>query len=231
MKAVDEMIEEIKKAEIINNKAVQDKIEAEKEIERINGDIDKTNKDIENLLHAIELLNNLSESTVGEAYRYITSKVNAVLSVAFKDKPRMVELKETQYKGQYPQLDVVLKTSDGIEQYLSSDTGHGIKQIISMIINICLIIISGQRRFLVIDEVLSGVDVTKREIIDELLHSFTEIGFQFIVSEHGFCSRGSQVYVFESKNGICNIKKTYEAEHGIYLQGDGKYSNKTRNFK
>lgn len=83
------------------------------------------------------------------------------------------------------------------------------------------------------DEVLSGVSVHNRKIVEDILWSFTEIGFQFIINEHGFVPRGSSVYHLEMVGDISHVKQNYIATQGVYLQGgDTKnydYSNNANN--
>ena len=78
------------------------------------------------------------------------------------------------------------------------------------------------------DEVISGLSVHNRKIVDDILWTFTKIGFQFIVNDHGFVVEGSHVYHLEMNGDVSGIKQHYIAKKGVYLQGDGakeyKYS-------
>ena len=55
-------------------------------------------------------------------------------------------------------------------------------------------------------------------VIDDVLWSFTEIGFQFIINDHGFIPRGSHVYHLEAVNDVSRLKDDYISEYGVYRQ-------------
>ena len=81
------------------------------------------------------------------------------------------------------------------------------------------------------DEVISGLSVHNRKIVTDILWSFTEIGFQFLVNDHGYIPEGSKVYHLEMVGDVSGVKQTYISKNGVYLQGDGSkeydYSEKT----
>jgi hypothetical protein len=72
------------------------------------------------------------------------------------------------------------------------------------------------------DEIISGVSVHNRYVISDILWTFTEIGFQFIVNEHGFVPKGAKVYTLEMTADVSHIKNTYICRDGVYLQGHDK---------
>ena len=120
-----------------------------------------------------------------------------------------IRLKEYTRAGQYPQLELELIVENGKVRSLKNDSGHGLMQIISLLCVLSVIVLTGSRRVFVIDEVLSGLSENSRKIVAEILWTFTEIGFQFIVSEHGFIPKGSKVY---------HLKMTgeYPSRQGVY---------------
>jgi hypothetical protein len=71
------------------------------------------------------------------------------------------------------------------------------------------------------DEVISGLSVHNRKIVTDILWSFTEIGFQFIVNDHGYVPENSHVYHLEMNGDVSGVKQDYIATKGVYLQGDG----------
>ena len=85
-----------------------------------------------------------------------------------------------------------------------------------------LIIITGSRKLLVLDEVLSGLSASAKEIISEILNQFTELGFQFVVSEHFFVPSNANVYRLEVNNDISDIADNY------INNGDAKFISNNR---
>lgn len=140
----------------------------------------------------------------------------------FTKTTRKIELKESLRNNQYPQLKIILHVGNGKTRSLKNDSGHGLAQIVSLLSILSLIVITGSRRILVMDEILSGLDVHNRQVVNDILWTFTEIGFQFIVNEHGFVPENSRVYHLEMVGDVSNIKQTYIATSGVYLQSDGK---------
>ena len=187
----------------------------------------KTNKEaLDIATHAIEILRKVSDEAVNKAYAFLEKSLNTALARMFENSTRKIEIKEYTLRNQYPQLELVLHVGNGKIRSLKSDSGHGLAQIVSLLSVLSLIVITGSRRILVMDEIISGLSVHNRKIVTDILWSFTEIGFQFIVNDHGYIPEGSHVYVLEMVGGVSGIKKDYIAEKGIYLQGssDSEYS-------
>ena len=137
----------------------------------------------------------------------------------FKNTTRHITLREYTRNNQYPQLEIELTVAGGKKRSLKADSGHGLAQIVSLLSILCLIVITESRRILVMDEIISGLSVYNREIVSEILWSFTEIGFQFIVNEHGFVPRGSKVFHLEMIGDVSHIKESYIEQEGVYLNG------------
>lgn len=185
----------------------------------------KNNKEaLDIATHAIELLTKVSDEAVGEAYGFLTESLNTALSRMFKNTTRRIELKERMRNNQYPQLDVILHVGNGKTRSLKGNSGHGLAEIVSLLSILSLIVITGSRRILVMDEIISGVDIENRQIIDDILWTFVQIGFQFIINDHGFVPKGSHVYYLEMVGDVSGVKQDYIATNGVYLQGDSGYT-------
>lgn len=175
--------------------------------------------DLEIVTNAINILRKVSDEAVQQSYQFITESINAALERIFEKSTRKIRLKEYTRGGMYPQLEVELHVENDVVRSLKDDSGHGIMQIISLLCILSLIVITGSRKILVVDEMLSGLSAKSRSIIDDILWTFTEIGFQFVISEHGYIPRGSKVYHLESSGGISKIIDEYIQGDGIYLDG------------
>lgn len=171
--------------------------------------------------HAIEILRKVSDEAVDKAYKFLEQSLNTALERMFENTTRKIEIKESIRNNQYPQLEIVLHVGNGKIRSLKTDSGHGLAQVVSVLSILSLIVITGSRRLLVMDEVISGLSVHNRKIVSDIMWTFTEIGFQFIVNDHGFIPEGAHVYHLEMVGDVSGIKQDYIAKKGVYLQSDG----------
>lgn len=190
-----------------------------KEIDQFEMDKQIKAKDLDIILNAVTILREVSDNSVKQSYKFITDNINIALSRVFENSVRSIELVESTRSGQYPQLDVVLKVEGGIKRSMAL-SGHGIAQIVSILIVLCLVALTGSRRFIAMDEVLSGLSAESRMAMSDVLEAFKAIGFQFIMCEHGFAPRSSHVYEMKMEAGVSNVCKHYITEEGIYINGD-----------
>lgn len=217
-----QFIGEVEQKEIDNAAAIKSRASLEKAISEII-EQNKANKEaLDIATHAIEILRKISDDAVSQAYSFLQDSLNESLKKMFVGTTRSIELREYTRGGQYPQLEFVLHVGNGRTRSLKTDSGHGLAQIVSLLSILSLIVITGSRRILVMDEVLSGLSVRNRQIVSDILWTFTQIGFQFIVNDHGFVIKGSRVYHLEMNGDVSGIKQTYIASKGVYLQSDGE---------
>lgn len=214
-----EMIESIEALESRQNSLIKTKEILLKDVERLLQQNKLNSEDLDIAVNAIRILTDVSDAAVRESYEFIQDSLNAALERIFRHTVRRIKLKETVLREQYPQLEIELTVEDGKVRSLKNDSGHGLMQIISLLCVLSLIVITNSRRLLVIDEVLSGLSASARQIVSDILWAFTGVGFQFVVSEHGFVPKGANVYHLEMVNGVSDIKANYIEESGIYLDG------------
>lgn len=227
---VNSFISVVNQIEIENAAAERSRQSLENTITQL-AEENKDNKEcLDIATHAIEILRQVSDEAVSQAYGFLETSLNSALERMFENTTRKIEIKESIRNNQYPQLELVLHVGNNKTRSLKTDSGHGLAQIVSLLSILSLIVITGSRRILVMDEVISGLSVHNRKIVSDILWSFTEIGFQFIVNDHGFIPKGSHVYHLEMNGDVSGVKQHYIAESGVYLQGDGDkeydYSNK-----
>ena len=208
--------------EIQNAAAIKSRQSLENTIAEIMKNNESNKEALDIATHAIEILRKVSDEAVSKAYTFLQESLNSALKKAFANTTRQIEIKESIRNGQYPQLELVLHVGNGKVRSLKSDSGHGLMEIVSLLSILSLIVITGGRRFLAIDEVLSGLSVRNRLIVTDILWSFTEIGFQFLVNDHGYVPEGSNVYYLEMVGDVSGVKRNYIAKTGVYLQSDGK---------
>lgn len=162
-----------------------------------------------NTKKAVELLQTATNKSLSTSYKFIEYNLNQALSRVFPDEMNQVELSETSV-GVYPQLEFIIHTADGELRAVDDDSGHGMAQVISLLSNLCLIVIKNARRFVELDEVTSGLDEYTRTIMEYILWEFTKIGFQFIIIEHrAKPTMYSQVVALENTPDGTVIANTY----------------------
>lgn len=223
----------INRLEIQQAGVKQTQLRLEQQIEELKAKVVDDKEALDIATHAIEIIRQVSDEAVSKAYGFLEKSLNSALERMFTNTTRKIRIHEYIRSNQYPQLELELDVGNGIKRSLRTDSGHGLAQIVSLLSILSLIVITGSRRILVMDEVLSGVSVHNRKIVEDILWSFTEIGFQFIINEHGFVPRGSSVYHLEMVGDVSHVKQNYIATQGVYLQGgDTKnydYSNNANN--
>lgn len=216
---IDTFVENVKRVEIAQAANIRARERLENDIQRLIEQNKENREALDIATHAIDILRQVSDEAVGKAYRFLEENLNVALARMFTNTTRKITLHEFTRNGQYPQLELVLTVAGGKERSLKADSGHGLAQIVSLLSILCLIVITNSRRILVMDEVISGLSVHNREIITDILWSFTEIGFQFIVNEHGFVPKGSKVYHLEMVGDVSHVKESYIEGNGVYLNG------------
>lgn len=214
------LIKTIEDIEIEQQAALRARTKLESDIKDLINKNTNNKEALDIATHAIEILRKVSDEAVMQAYRFLEESLNSALARMFEHTTRKIHLKEFTRNNQYPQLEIELTVANGKKRSLKADSGHGLAQIVSLLSILSLIVLTGSRRILVMDEVISGLSVHNRKIVTDILWQFTEIGFQFIVNEHGYVPKGSRVYYLEMVGDVSGVKQTYIEESGVYLNSD-----------
>lgn len=222
---IDAFLNAVNKIEIDQAATVKSKEYLEKSIEELKIKIKDDKEALDIATNAIEILRKVSDEAVRNAYKFLETSLNASLERMFENTTRKIALKEYTRNNQYPQLEIELTVANGKVRSLKADSGHGLAQIVSLLSILSLIVITNSRRLLVMDEVISGLSIHNREIITDILWTFTEIGFQFVVNEHGYVPRGAKVFHLEMVGDVSHIKESYIENRGVYLQGEYNAEN------
>lgn len=160
---------------------------------------------------ALRLIIEAGDLVAEESYRFVMRSVNKILEKMFTDCTRSLRLTQKMV-GKNPTLTVEV-VADGVARDLSESSGNGIAQVVSLVCIICLIVLNGSRRLIVLDEVLSGVSEQNRPALSEALWAFTSVGFQFVVCDHIFVPDGAKVYHFANVDGVSSVDN-------VYIQGE-----------
>lgn len=220
---VNNFLNVVNKMEIENTAAIRSREHLESTVNQLIEDNENNREALDIASNAIVILRQVSDEAVGKAYQFLQQSLNNALAKMFINTTRKIEIKESIRGNQYPQLDLILHVGNGKTRSLKSDSGHGLAQIVSVLSILSLIVITGSRRILVMDEVVSGLSVRNRQILTDILWTFTEIGFQFIVNDHGYIPKGSYVHHLEMVGDVSGVKQRYIAKKGVYLQGNGDH--------
>lgn len=221
----------VNQIEIENSAAIRSRQSLESTIQGLMEENEENKEAIDIATHAIEILRKVSDEAVGKAYQFLQESLNSALAKMFQNTTRKIEIKESLRANQYPQLDLILHVGNNKTRSLKTDSGHGLAQIVSLLSILSIIVITGSRRILVMDEVISGLSVRNRQIVSDILWTFTQIGFQFLINEHGFVPEGSHVYQLEMVADVSGVKQEYIASKGVYLQGDEDYDYSDKEVK
>lgn len=172
------------------------------------------------LIEAQRLLSTISEENTVRTLDYITGVINNALAEIFQGEGRQVSLDKELYRGRYAHIKVHLTTSTGAQRNLDLQTGSGVKEVISFLFTVCLIAVRGGRRFLIMDELLSGLHADAKSVIAELMGVFTEEGFQFLMVEYGLDNHKGhsfgKIYNVESDNSAVPVSIVREVPDGGY---------------
>lgn len=224
LEEVNSFIERVDYIENFRKAQKMSKEKFEKQLDRLQEENNRYAEELDICMNAISILTTLSDGTVRKNCDFITDSINSALEKIFVNSRKRIRITEG-IRGSTPQLEMELYENDDSEPLsLKDDSGHGVSQIISLLCTLCLIAITGKRRLFIMDEITSGLSGRAREIVSEVMNEFTTIGFQFIVSEHGFIPKGSQVYVLESNGNTSKIVEEYIEENGVFLN-DGLKTN------
>ena len=159
---------------------------------------------------AMDLISQVAEATIGNATTYLVESVNSTLERVFQGHGRYIQLREYK-RGNSPQLEVEIYSSNGIKRSVEDGVGTGIAQIIGLLLNLGLIVLMNKRRIVILDEYLTGLHQEAWDILSEIILAFTEIGFQFLIVEHGDTKviPGARVYVLQQENNYTKIVDSY----------------------
>lgn len=215
---VDNLLNDIVDLEINQQAIIRSREQLEKSINELEEQNKLNASDLDIVKNAIAIIQEISDSAVEDSYKFIEENLNLALERVFVNSVRKIKLVEGLQRGKYPQLDIQLTVEGGVTRTLKN-SGHGLQQMISFMCILCIIAITGSRRLLLMDEILSGLSAESRKSVTDIMWAFASIGFQFIVCEHGFIPKGAHVVSLEMKCGISGIKEEYIEQNGVYLDG------------
>ena len=188
------------------------KLDLEKRIDQLVLQIEDENEEFCSMLEALEYIGAVSDENTNKILDFITGVINNALSKIFPYSRRIIKLERTLYRNAYTHINVVLMTGEGRRRSLSTQSGKGLRQIISFLFRVALIEIRKERKILIMDELLSGLHSSAKAIIQDIMKMFVEEGFQFICVEYGLNDIG-KIYLLEKKDDISTTVTEFEGEY------------------
>lgn len=191
MLSIEDRIESIDN--FMENKRTQLKaIEYQHDI--LSANVDKKESEVENLSNEIILLEksikqlkDTADERSTEAKKYIEDTLNWALSqIPLKQRYSAVIVESNSKKSTKEMAIQLVDLDTGKRREIRVQTGTAIAQIVSFLMNVILIIVSGSTRIMLLDEVFSGIqDVESIKVFGDILVSIAEKeNFQFIFIEH-----------------------------------------------
>jgi predicted ATPase len=161
---------------------------------------------------AMDLISKVAEATIGTAKDYLVESVNSTLDRVFKGHGRYIQIREYK-RANNPQLEVQIFSPNGVQRSIEDGVGAGIVQIIGLLLNLGLIVLANKRRIVILDEYLTGLHQEAWDVLGDILIAYTEIGFQFLIVEHGETKviAGARVYELQQRNNITEVIDMYIA--------------------
>ena len=173
-------------------------------IDELKSQMDDMNKQYLVMLEAQQILTTVSDDNTTLVLDYITGIINKTLSELFPHDNRRIYLEKSMYQGQYAHINIKLTGTNGKKRDLTLQSGTGLRQTISFLFILSLIEIRKGRRFLLADELLSGLHPEAKRIVMEIVTIFAEEGFQFCFVEYGVNNIG-KIYIVEKPDQVATV--------------------------
>lgn len=156
------------------------------------------------MIEAQQLLATVSDNNTTAVLDYITGIVNKALSEIFPHDSRRIFLEKKMHNNQYAHINIKLSGTGGKTRDLTLQSGTGLRQVISFLFVLSTIEIRKGRRFMVMDEILSGLHPEAKRIVMDIMQIFAEEGFQFMMVEYGVNNVG-RIYIVEKPDKVSTV--------------------------
>lgn len=188
------------------------KIDLKRRMDELILQIEEENEEFCSMLEALEYIGAVSDANTNKILDFITGVINNALSKLFPYSRRIIKLERSLYRNAYTHINVILMTGDGKRRNLGSQSGKGLRQIISFLFRVALIEIRKERKILIMDELLSGLHSSAKAIIEDIMNMFVAEGFQFIAVEYGMNDIG-KIYLLEKKTEESSTCTEFQGEY------------------
>jgi hypothetical protein len=150
-----------------------------------------------------QLLSAVSDQNTMETLDFVTGVINRTLAEMFTSDVRSISLEKKLHGGKYPHVNVQLVDGSGAKRDLVVQSGTGLRQVVSFLYTVCLIQLTGQRKLLISDEILSGLHVDAKKTIEEVIEVLSK-DMQFVMVEYHMNTVG-RLYNVEKRGKVARV--------------------------
>lgn len=186
------------------NKSNYDRLVSE--LNTLNETLERLDKESDLYQRAGTLIGTATERTITKTLNVITGVINKALAILFPKDPRSIRIEHVMYRDTYPHFNVILET--GIEKRARKFTqsGRGVRQLISFLFLVTIIDARKARPILITDELLSGLHPQAKSFVRDIIKSLSG-RFQFIMAEYSLDIGKEYLVDF---NGSCSNVSHYD---------------------
>lgn len=154
---------------------------------------------LEYSLEAQRLLGTVADEQANRTLDYVTAIINKALAEVFPKESKRISLERKMLGQKHPHIDVVLRTENGKVRDLVTQSGTGLRQIVSFLYRLCLLEITGARKLVIMDELLGGVHRDAIVVLEDMMRIFAKGGFQFVIVDYALADKMGMTYLVEGK--------------------------------
>lgn len=194
--------------EVAKNKVEADLVKKRRVQDSYKDKVDDYNSNVQQLLDitaAQQLLSTISDENTMETLDFVTGVINRTLAEMFPSDVRSISLEKKLHAGKYPHVNVQLVDGNGSKRDLVVQSGTGLRQVISFLYVVCLIQLTGGRKVLIMDEILSGLHPDAKRIVAEVLEVLSQ-DMQFLMVEYGLNETG-KIYNVEKRGKVARVRE------------------------
>lgn len=155
-------------------------------------DFNNGTKELNELINASRILVTVTDINTHRVTTFIESVINKALLEMYPSGEYFIKV-EKKVQRNTNTIEVLLYDSDNNQEIpldLNEQAGDGISRIIAFLFSLSLIELCGTRKFVSLDEVLTGFHSDSLQIVKNIIEIFKEGGFQFIACEYDINDMG-----------------------------------------
>ena len=155
-------------------------------------EFNKGTKELNELINASRILVTVTDINTKKVTSFIESVINKALMEMYPSGEYYIQVQQ-KIKRNNNSIEVFLYDNDnqkGEALDLNEQAGDGISRIIAFLFSLSLIELCGYRKFVSLDEVLTGFHSDSLQIVKNIIEIFNDGGFQFIACEYDINDMG-----------------------------------------
>ena len=155
-------------------------------------EFNKGTKELNELINASRILVTVTDINTKKVTSFIESVINKALMEMYPSGEYYIQVQQ-KIKRNKNSIEVFLYDNDnqkGEALDLNEQAGDGISRIIAFLFSLSLIELCGYRKFVSLDEVLTGFHSDSLQIVKNIIEIFKDGGFQFIACEYDINDMG-----------------------------------------